>query len=241
MAHGSPDYSNVIKPQFTHKVNDLGEVVARLSKSQSIERRGEVLFFEDWEHGLTNWETFALGTGAEVVLASDKFTSKGFSVRLRGGSDSNRTSTINYFHPYLNISNFGLELRVLADASVEEYNLGVSYYDGAKQTWSKVRFITDSLKWQIFDDSVTYKDILTIVARPSPTHTFSFVKLVANFDDKVSSRFFFNENLVATDDYGLYNPIDTTVPGIKISIQSKSKTGLLGDIYVDNIVLTRNE
>ena len=91
---GRPDYSaavptGVAKAQVTGKVytsTDLAELAARLGSPNVYDRRGNVIFIDNFENGIGSY-TYALGAGpgSKREWSSEVSRSGGFSLKLWGG------------------------------------------------------------------------------------------------------------------------------------------------------------
>lgn len=51
----APDFDKYLRNSKRHSVQDLGEVSVRLGSINTYDRRGEVLFLDDFRHGIEGW------------------------------------------------------------------------------------------------------------------------------------------------------------------------------------------
>lgn len=241
MAHGAPDYSDVRKEEFVYRVDDMGEMVARMHRGGSLERRGETVFFETFEHGLNAWDTFTGGTGGSIKLTADEFVSKGFACEMIGGSDSTRFANIHYELPLLSMSKIGLECRWKQFANIDALTIYVDYYDGTNLNAAYLRYrpVTEVLTIRNSDND--YPTVLSGIAPPTAGELFDYMKLVLDTETGKYVRGMYNNNVIDLSDYDVYQIADAGPKRMVAVTLVHSLTGENGKAIVDNIIITRNE
>lgn len=241
MAHGAPDYSNVVKPKYTYRTDDLAELVARLSKSQSFNRSGEVLFYDDFEYGYDNYVIQEFGADAAVNLYTDKFVSKGICCELIPGSDGAMWSAITYRLPYIQIGNLATEFRFNYEDFVSKVDVYLYNDDGETQLGSIYRFDFDNQIISVYDESGSWQEIEDSLVLPTPETIFNFIKVVTNFDDRTYHKIYVNNQNWDVSDYGIkeYNTAGQGYMYFKIIAYGTATKN--PSFWVDNIIVTGNE
>ena len=241
MAHGAPDYSNVRKGELGKRLDDMAELTARLTDVTSLERGGDVVFSESFEHGLKRWYSSLYGNGASFELNADYYVSKGFSSKLVAGSTGEAQGTISTELPYLDISNFGFESRLKFGNEVQALAFYIDVYDGETQYTPKVYYWPDYKKIYIVDEDDVLRMVAEDVILPPYGYTFCFIKVTVDYTDKKYKRLMFNDITVPLTEYGIPSTPNDSSPRMVPVISIISNTGKNGEIYVDNVFVTRNE
>lgn len=241
MSHGSPDYSNVAKPQFTYRVDDLAELAARLTNATSLERRGETIFIEDFTRGLVNWSTALSGANAEIVLSSDCCVSGGFSVYLKAGSTVARSAQITTHLPYLNVTNQGLEARLRTVNSTDYIMLRNIFFDGNNAHAASFRYYWNDGLLKVQNATSAYETVASGIKKPDVNVYFSFFKVVADFANNRYVYVKMNDVNVDVSDINLYSYANSTDQKMSVDLMIASLSGVNGTMYADNIIVTRND
>lgn len=241
MAHGAPDYSNVRKEAYIHRLDDMAELANRLTDDLSLDRRGDVLFVENWQYGLNRWQQFPLGTGASVDLSNDNFVSRGVSLLLTGGSDAQRNVTVRYYLPYVEITKNGFEVRVLEDTNVEQIRLQIQLVNDGDYSYGAAVWDIDAKTIQIVDDTGTWITVHSGFDNPYSVKTFSIFKLVIDYENSAYVRLIFNNEIIDLSSYSLYSGTTSTADNMHVLLQVKSKETVNGTAYFDNMIITGNE
>ncbi len=241
MAHGAPDYSNVRKEEFVYRVDDLAELSARLNKAVSLERRGETVFFEDFEHGLNAWDAYTLGTGAAITLTADEFVSKGFACQLLAGSDGSRMAWIDYELPLLSMTKIGLECRIKQFTNIDNITIYIDYYDGTTLYNGRLRYNPLLSTITIRDSDNNYETVLTGIDPPTAGELFDYLKIVVDSNTGKYVRGMYNNNVIDLSEHDLYQIADAGPKRMVVVVHTQSVSGENGKAVIDNIIVTRNE
>jgi len=94
MAHGQPDYGMYTLANTIYRLTDMGELAARLGSINTYDRRGDVIFLDSFESGLTAWSPSSACTGSDLVQSAKHARSGGFSAKFVCGSDGTRQAQL---------------------------------------------------------------------------------------------------------------------------------------------------
>lgn len=241
MAHGAPDYSDVVKPEFTHRLDDMAELAARLTNKGSMERRGETMFIETFDNGLWRWNKTSSGTGGDVELSTDYVVSGEFSCHLRTGSTSLMKAGITKYLVHLAVGKLGIEFRVYIDAFITKIDFYLSEHNGSVVNIARAKYYPQAGYVEIRDREDSYVTVLENIPVPGTKAKHNFIKLVADFANEQYQRIFINDNFVDLTDYQPQRSVYSESPYSEIVLNFHSDSGTNGDAYIDNIIYTRNE
>jgi len=137
MAHGAPDDSNVLKEGLVYRLDDLGELAARLGAPVKYHRTGDVIYIDDFEWGLNGWETVGTNVDRFCQVSNLASLSKGNCCLLNSGTGGvlpiyirNRHAAVLGdtigFHVALslraNILTFGMNMYVYTEAQYHKFS-----------------------------------------------------------------------------------------------------------------------
>jgi hypothetical protein len=94
MVHGHPDWGEGAIVSTIYRVMDLGELAVRLGSIDTFDRRGNVIFLENFEAGYLKWATSINGTGSSVSLVAGIARSGEHSCLLVGGPGVGRFADV---------------------------------------------------------------------------------------------------------------------------------------------------
>jgi len=241
MVHGAPDWSNVVKPQQVHRLDDMAELAARLGSIHIWDRRGDCIFIESFEYGLRRWDTQISGTGAYIEITTERFDSKGFSVKMLAGSDEDRLAALYHVHPIPDISTFGWEICFTHHKWIENVELeGIQYLLGEAYIYG-LRWNPEKKSLQYYNPSMIWEDVISDIEISADEKLFHHMKLVANFKEFQYKRGILDSYTVSLGGKQPYHAVGPWQPAAGIWIRIHSKNGYNAKSYIDSIILTINE
>jgi len=241
MAHGTPDWAAKAPKSTVYGGIDLAEHAARLGSPITFDRRGEVIWFDDFEGGIDRWVEWSQGLGASVVWTTDKPNSGGFSCKLTTGSNLERAAQIRRWFAYPVLSKLGFEFSFAIDDKLSYMQTDFTIYTGAFTAWAGLKYDYVNSKLQYMDHLLAYQDIFTSLSIEDTYFTYNTLKVVADFTANTWSRVILNEQSSALA-VPLYTAADlVTPPQIRLLIYFKSIAANNSVNYIDNVILTQNE
>jgi len=241
MPHGAPDWSNVVKYYQVHRLDDMAELAARLNTLHLWDRRGDVLFLEDFKNGLMRWGMKTSGTGASVEITTERYDSEGFSVKLIAGCDQDRLANISHYHPVPHFSTFGWEFCFTHHIDIEYIQLHGQHFLLGKAYVYDIRFNAPGKTLQYRDENEVWHDVLNGLELSTDDRLFHHLKLVVNFNKNQYERVIIDNNTVSLKDKYPPHYVDDYFPGVGIVIVVYSKPGFNAKSYIDSIIFTMNE
>ncbi len=241
MAHGAPDYSNVRKEDFVYRLDDMADLVARQSNLASLDRRGETIFIENFKYGISHWGQTTQGNGAEISLSATKFVSGGFSCKLVGGNNQAMQARIHKHLPYLRVNKMGVEARLLIGANNTYIELQQQFFDGSLAQYTGFRYNYVTRQLLIRKSLTSYETVATGVQRIEEGQYFSFMKMVYDFEAQEYVYVKFNDTEVDVSGESSYTFTTTADLIMSVMVDLQSQSGKNGSVYVDNIIVTRND
>jgi hypothetical protein len=241
MAHGTPDWGITSAGVTVHRVEDLGEAVVRLGSPVSHDRRGDVIWWDDFECSLNKWQTQLDGTGAAAVVSTTRARNGENSVQLTAGSTAGRESTILRSLPFPVLSGLGFEVHVSLDGNYEQVIVHLLIDDGAEETIYEVRWTQTGGVLAYLNAAGTFTDFASGVSLSNAASHFHALKLVVDAQDQEYARFILNSTVYALAGIGARVFAAVANPGMQIAVQTFGDAGVNGIVYADDAIVTINE
>lgn len=227
--------------QATRLFDGLGELIAVLSPAKRFDDRGIVFFIDDFEDGLSKAAFTLSGTNAAYVLSSRLSRFGGFSLKLTGGSSASRYSQASwYFHEPI-FSKMGIEIQFQLGSEVGYVRLSLLIFDGATEHRGSVQYDSANEKWQYLNSLGSYVDLIDGILLDSTEVLFHPAKLVVDFAHDKYQRLVLGDQEVDMSELDLYAPDSVSTPRHDAKVAVFSTSGNNGVIYVDSVILTKNE
>lgn len=241
MAHGHPDYGLEAPTKTIHTVTDLGELAARLSSIDTFDRRGDVVWLDDFESGLQKWELLGVGAGWSTTWSPDEARNGGFSAKLLTGPVAGRTVYMNHYQPYPVLSRMGFEFSFSRGVAWRELWLRIALYDGTYQHEAVIR-------WKFADSSFYYQDSGGVDVKLTPplgiwvnVRLFNTLKLVVDFVKEEYFELIVNSQIfpLAGIKYEKTTPFPTKELIMQVGLETEVNLQAL--MHVEDAIITQNE
>jgi hypothetical protein len=242
--HGGRDYPDYIQGSTPHQNPieiTLAELAIRLGFPHVFERTGNVLFYETFEYGISDW--FPSGSAAPnyPVLSSHGLLNSPYSCKLQivasGAAYSQIAKDVAY--PYL--TTYGLELAFRPLDEFGYFMFGYQVYTGTHRYSVWCRYYDTDNKWYIYDETGAFQEIATYPIGTWDISVWHPVKVVVDLDNLRYTRFSYDANDLSLASYPLNVVASAVTPRLEIGITLGQVGVELSSVYVDNIILTINE
>jgi len=131
MAHGAPDDSNIVKYGLVNRLDDLGELAARLGSPVKYHRRGDVIYIDDFEWGLNGWVTRGTNADRFCQVSNVASLSKGNCCLLNSGTGGMLPIFITNRHPAVNSDTIGFHVGVSLRENIFTFGMNTYVYTPA--------------------------------------------------------------------------------------------------------------
>ncbi len=241
MSRGAPDWSNVVKQAEFHRIDDLGELAARLTHLASFDRTGEVLWWDNFADGLVYWTSELLGTNSSAALAVRESISSPFVVELVGGTDLSGFARITRSFPIIELSRLGLDVVYAAPILLGSLAIQIDIQHGtySNQYGAKLDTVDKTLSYLNSGGTYTVCGLAANVA--SGSSVMNRIKLVSDEQAASYVRIICNDQTYLLPGIDCNRATGTVGYQIKCSIAVVHHDLFEPTIDVKNVVLTQNE
>ena len=241
MPHGTPDWWGVEPTSTVHQMQDAGELAVRLGSPDTYDRRGNVMFLENFEHGLGGWQTNSSGAGGRVSLSPQRALEGAYSAKFVAGSDVLRDAVIGRYLGYPVYARHGLEAAVAWGANVEYVRLDVQYWDGVTGYRSAIRYDPVNDDFEYMDAAGAWPDIDADRPLPDSDYVFHHLKFVTDVSKGEYCRALLDDAEYSLAGIPIYSTPSVTDPIMFVAIYIFSTPGNNAVGYVDSVIVTQNE
>lgn len=242
--HGGRDFPDYIQQSTPHENPveiTIAELAIRLGYPAVFERTGNLLYYETFEYGISDW--FPLGSAADnyPVLAARGLLNSPYSCLLQINSGPAGYSQIakNVAYPYL--TTYGFELAFRPTDEFGRFMIGIQVYTGTYCHEMFARYDNTVNTWSIYTGVATWTVIATYPMGTSDISVWHPVKLVGDFDNLQYGRFSYDAEDVGLSSYALVSSASAVTPRLEIGATLSQVAAETAGTYVDNVILTMNE
>ena len=241
MVHTLPDYTSKWKTKTISAIADNAELAVRLGSIDTFDRRGNVVWMDDFEGIGQKWRysySFAVGT---TTLSATRCYRGSTSMKQVTNTNIDDYAEIWKILPNPSNSSLGIEATLYQDDSSGYYVMyllgytGTTYYSAAvKWDWAthNVYYQDDTPGWVLLD-SVPFKNWVDEYWLP--------IKIVLDWSTFRYKRIIVGENEYDMSAFDLYHAASVQRASIQIRIGQHTAAAAAKTGYVDNVILTQNE
>ena len=218
------------------------ELAARLGSIVTFDRRGDVVWFDDFLSGVKKWTFASGGTGSafEWSAAAAKFG--GYSGKLITGDTVGDTGSIRKVVIPQPLSRMGLEYCFTTEEGLSEMLFYPYIDDGTTWIWPFIKYLPGYDTLQYFGSDFAYHDLDTDLTLYEDITNFHTIKVVADINKREYVRCLVDN--ISFDMTGI--PVyaaDSLIQAAMIDINIKTTTRLPSNqsIYIDHVIVTQNE
>ena len=241
MVHGGPDYGIYTPKTTIISIEDLGELAVRLGSIINFDRKGDVLWLDDFEEGITKWAKVLTAGRGSVEWVATHSRNKGFSALLTTGATDEDVVGIVKYYPVLAFSRIGFEASFTIDANVKfiDFIFYMAFQDD--RHYARMRYVRATNTWQYYDWEGEYQDLSPTIQLYERDDFFHTIKFVFDLNTQYYSHCKINDT---TFDLSNYKYRRTGGNGSYYSsfyIRVENNAAVEATSYVDSVIVPQNE
>jgi hypothetical protein len=239
MPHAGPDWGTYAPVSTIYSLQDLGELAARLGSIDTFDRRGNVIYIENFESGLGLWGISGTTPGYSGRWCPDFHRSGGFCVELNTAAAAGAAVDIEGYLPYPSKSRLGIELHFNHTARVAKAEFLIEVYDGVNLYEAYIQLVGST--WQYWGDDHAWHNL-------SPTtdlmtnQIFHAFKLVFDLTTGKFVRLIVDTTIFDLSTHNIYKTGSSNAPCIYFIYEITSSIfAQAAYAWLDDLILTQNE
>jgi len=241
MVHTLPDYTTKYKLTTIFGQIDTGELAARLGSIVTFDRRGYIVWMDDFEDTDVHWFVAGSGTGYAMARSADRARNGAYSMKVTCGSDASLQGCMRRYLMLPVSSNMGFELSFSMDSYIKNFVITIRWFDGTYNNYSYVKIDIENGKIQVRTSAGVYVDIVTGITFVANAGIFYTMKVVYNFVTRQYIRLIFGNTSYDLSSYYIDRTTNTTYPRLDLFIDAYGTSGQNAELFVDDVIVTQNE
>jgi len=238
MPHAGPDWGTYAPVSTIYSIQDLGELAARLGSIVTFDRRGNVIFMDNFDDGIEPW-SYGGTSGYSVRWSPYQYKSGGFSIELTTPAVAGKNAWIERYFPYPSKSRLGIEMSVNKNYRVNQIDFYFEIYDGSDLYEPYIRLIGNT--WSYLGDDLNYHNLGSAgdLMNDIMFHTF---KLVFDLTTGKFVRLIVDTTTFDLSTFTIYKINSSSSPSLFINFAITSMAyAEAAQAWVENLILTQNE
>ncbi|MBA7581835.1 hypothetical protein ES708_23746 [subsurface metagenome] len=240
MPRGQADFGMYAPKTVTSTLADMGELAVRLSSIVEYDRRGDVIYLDDFEEPVLKWSPLATGAGY-VRLDNTRAKSGCQAVKLYTDIGGYADARITRFFSVFGVLRAGIEISFSTLSTGCNLSFLISYWDGTVGYQATVTFLGADKK--LYITSPTGLDLVEVatIGRLRDETLFYPMKLVADFIEHKYVRLLFggNEYDISTLPIPTFGHTGGAYLLVNLTLTDVVAGG--HNVWVDNFILTMSE
>jgi len=241
MSRGTPDWANRRKDTLHTNLSDMAELAVRLGSPVAYDRRGDVVWYDDFENGVSRWSELGSGTG-HALAADTTYSLRGAaSALLTAGSDGLQNGLMRFAITSTVSDRMGVAEAIALGDNIAQHWLFFEYLDGANRYEWAILYdhLVNTLSYQ--DSTGTFIAFASGVILRDTKGGWAEAKLVCDLVAHTYVRFQLGAVEYSLDGLGVFNAPSAAAPRTMISVQIQGDALAIATLYVDDVILTANE
>jgi len=242
MVHGQADFGAYAAKKTVGSMADNAELAARLGSIVTFDRRGDIVWLDNFEGDVDKWGQFPDGVGSEIVISPDAARNGSFSGKLTTGNLENDSCRIRHYSPLPATSRIGFEISFTSNNDLKILHFIQTVYDGSYEHTAKLQYFpaTDVLYYL---NHLNAPVVLATDLILSPfNYVFHTIKIVIDLDTYKYVRAILDEVEYDMSAFGYYHPVEPAVePHWEQEILITTGVDSNESIHIDDAIATQNE
>jgi len=241
MPHGGPDWGTSGKISTVHTIEDLGELAARLGSIVTFDRRGNVIWYDDFESGVHQWIPVLTAGRGSVEWDGNYSLKGGFSAKLTTGNVAGDKITVERWLTTPVLSRIGYELSFKLPVFLDFLHFLIDVYDGTYNHIIQFNWIKATMTWQYWGPDFAYHNLTPIMALSTANDIFHTVKVAADLTTGYYVRLIVN-NTVYDLSGKQYRRVGAGFePHLGLCYDITNDRAAKASSHLDDVIFTQNE
>ena len=241
MTHTLPDYSTKYKLTTIFGQIDTGELAARLGSIDTFDRRGCVMWMDDFENNLNSWQLDYTGLGTTVITnTQQRFGAS--SMYMDVGLAVNDVNSAYRYLPFRAVSKMGLETAFQITAVQTTLWFWIDWLDGTTRYRGQIYYNQGAGNLRYLNSGLGDTSFANVTPLLLNSGMFHIIKIVIDPTDYTFNRIILDNNTWDLSNIPLPGVADATSPCIRVGF--KIQNGQLNahqEMYIDGVIVTDNE
>ncbi|KKN10521.1 hypothetical protein LCGC14_1035660 [marine sediment metagenome] len=237
----TPDWQRYLPGSERYALSDLGELAARLGSPLRFDRRGEVLWYDQFDHGLAPWTSASFGTGGAVKISIvDTFMSP-YAALLTAGSSSLRAADLSKSIQQASLGKWGFEVAVAFLSDWDYFEIVITIRDGVDFYVATVRLSLTDNELQYSDSAGVFQKVDDLLDLTTSPPTYQILKLVFDLSTPEYSHIRLGPTEYSLSGIAMKKTAGSSSAQFWARIRLKGRAGENDTAQVGHVIFTGNE
>lgn len=241
MGHGGPDWGTGGQIATVYTLEDLSELAARLGSIVTFDRRGNIMWFDDFENTLMKWNSNQTMNGANLFQTAEAARSGSFSVKMITPTTIDAYTNLYRDLPLPVQSKIGLEFSYAMYLQIKYIYVKLFFYESDHLYEFALRFNRYNTTMAYLNSLGGYTDLAGTPSHQMLYHAWNTIKLVVDYEDKKYVRALLNEDSWDLEAIAPYELSYSGTPYLYLEARITNRATGAHYIYLDDVILTQNE
>ena len=241
MAHGQPDFGAQAAKVTVGSLADMAELAARLGSIVTLDRRGDVIFLEDFESPVFLWTGTGPGAGEIHRLYPGTAVMGSQCLYLETGATAGDYSAVIRRFPVTPKQRYGVEARIQRVGIAAYYDIELWIYDGVNYHSAEWRYDRVNNRLLFLNSDGNFEEKAAGIGLPSTYNEFWPSKLVIDSETMRYVRGLFAGVEYDLSGESMYEDLSGVRPSVHISLEINTPVNFAAGVFFDNVILTQNE
>jgi len=241
MPHGTPDFGIASSKTTTYALADIAELAARIGSIVTFDRRGDIVWLDDFENGITKWSISAGTTGSSIAISTARARNGANSALLTGGSDGSFQVSMAHQHALQVASKLGMEISFHIVGTIKTLLFTANYFDGVNVHTAEFEWVQATEDLVIKDESDADVVVASSIGFSTLASMFNTLKLVYDIDTGKYVRLIVNNVTYDISATSFQVTANDEAPRVNVVLTLTSRSGQNDTTYVDDVIITQNE
>jgi len=242
MAHTLPDYTTKYKMAKIFANIDEAELAARLGSLTTFDRRGNVVFYEDFEGTTLKWTKIDDGAGGSLDIVDTMSLTDDQSLKVTVGSGANKKTGILRRFQQIQLKQIGFEASFTWNANLDNFAMWCYIYTGALYFYPFLDLDVAEGNLQISKAGGGFTVLDSAFSLRDDTQLFHTVKMVIDLDTGYWMRVMVDDTEYNASAVKLFDAADlVTKAHIRWALQYNTTNAAVQVVHLDRLIMTQNE
>lgn len=238
MAHGQPDFGMYAQKSTVFGIADMAELAARLGSPCTYDRRGDVIFIEDFSGDTGGWLLVTGSAESSKAASAERYRSRPFSCKLVVGGGVSKYTGLQKYLPVPIYSRVGLEVSFSPTIGVSHFWVSLLIFTGAQANQFAARVYRATGNIEILQSDGSYVEVGSLGTLEWEETLFHTIKLVGDYTTDEYVRVMVDDEEVDISAYDIRTYASTNSRSLRVDAYAYADDN---NCFVDDIILTQNE
>jgi len=241
MAHSLPDYTTKYKLVRLFSNMDFSEFAARINQMVVYDRRGNIIWFDDFEGGTLCWVSNGSGVGNTEVLSTDQPFIGSQCCKITTGNLNNDYGGIVREFQRPPTSQLGIEISFTSKGNIDRYELQFTYFTGTTSYTAYAGVDTTTHTLFYYDAAGAYQTLASNVLCWVGNYFYHTMKLVVDFSTGNYVRFLFANRSYDMAGIPMRTGVSAEETRVLTGFRCQASANGGHSMYVDRFIFTEND